>query len=36
MKYMAAALDAVKIGGTEKAEFLAIVDSLKPAIVQKW
>jgi hemoglobin len=35
MKYMAAALDAVKIGGTEKAEFLAIVDSLKPAIVQK-
>jgi hypothetical protein len=25
----------VKIGGTEKAEFLAIVDSLKPAIVQK-
>jgi hemoglobin len=35
MKYMAAALDAEKIAGTDKVEFLAVVDSLKPAIVQK-
>jgi hemoglobin len=35
MKYMAAALDAAKVGGADKTEFLAIVDSLRPAIVQK-
>ena len=35
MKYMAAALDKAQIGGKEKTEFLAIVDSLKPAIVEK-
>ena len=35
MRYMAAALDRAKIGGKEKVEFLAIVDSLKPAIVEK-
>ncbi len=35
MKYMAAALDKAQIAGKEKAEFLAIVDSLKPAIVEK-
>jgi hemoglobin len=34
MKYMAAALDNAKVGGKEKTEFLAIVDSLKPAIVE--
>lgn len=35
MKYMAAALDNAKIGGKEKTEFLAIIDSLKPAIVDR-
>jgi hemoglobin len=35
MKYMAAALDKVKIVGKEKTEFLAIVDSLRPQIVEK-
>ena len=34
MKYMAAALDSAKIGSKEKTEFLAIIDSLKPAIVE--
>jgi hemoglobin len=35
MKYMAAALDNAKIGSKEKAEFLSIIDSLKPAIVER-
>ena len=35
MKYMAAALDKAKIAGKEKAEFLAIVDALKPEIAEK-
>ncbi len=35
MRYMAAALDKAKIGAKEKAEFLALVDSLKPEIVEK-
>jgi hemoglobin len=35
MKYMAAALDKSKVAATEKAEFLAIVDALKPEIVEK-
>lgn len=35
MKYLAAALDKQKITGPEKAEFLALVDSLQPAIVEK-
>lgn len=35
MKYMAAALDKAKITGKEKTEFLAIVDSLRPQIVEK-
>ena len=35
MKYMATALDKAKIGGPEKTEFLAIVDSLKPQIIEK-
>jgi hemoglobin len=35
MKYMAAALDKAKITGKEKAEFLAIVESLKPQIAEK-
>jgi hemoglobin len=35
MRYMAAALDKAKISGTEKVEFLALVDSLRPAIVEK-
>ena len=35
MKHMAAALDRAKISGQEKTEFLAIVDSLKPQIVEK-
>jgi hemoglobin len=34
MRYMAAGLDKAKIGGKEKAEFLALVDSLKPQIVE--
>jgi hemoglobin len=34
MKYMAGALDNAKISGKEKTEFLAIIDSLKPAIVE--
>jgi len=35
MKYMADALDKAKIGSKEKTEFLAIIDSLKPAIVER-
>ena len=35
MKYMAAALDKSKVATTEKTEFLAIVDGLKPDIVEK-
>jgi hemoglobin len=35
MKYMAGALDKAKITGKDKSEFLAIVDSLKPDIVEK-
>ena len=35
MKYMAAALDKSKVAAMEKAEFLAIVDGLKPDIVEK-
>lgn len=35
LKYMANALDKEKISGREKSEFLAIVDSLKPEIVEK-
>jgi hemoglobin len=35
MRYMAAALDKAKIGAKEKAEFLALVDSLRPEIVEK-
>jgi len=35
MKYMAGALDKAKIGDKDKSEFLAIVDSLKPDIVEK-
>jgi hemoglobin len=35
MKYMAAALDKAKVGGKEKTEFLALVDGLRPAIVEK-
>jgi hypothetical protein len=35
MRYMAAALDKAKIGAKEKAEFLALVDSLKSEIVEK-
>jgi hemoglobin len=34
MRYMAAGLDKAKILGKEKAEFLALVDSLKPQIVE--
>ena len=35
MRYMAAALDKAKIGAKEKAEFLALADSLRPEIVEK-
>jgi hemoglobin len=35
MRYMNAALDKAKIAGPEKKEFLAIVESLKPAIAEK-
>jgi hemoglobin len=35
MRYMAAALDKAKIAAKEKAEFLALVDSLRPEIVEK-
>jgi hemoglobin len=35
MKYMAAALDKSKITGAEKTEFLGLVDSLKPQIVDQ-
>jgi hemoglobin len=35
MKYLAAALDQSKITGAEKTEFLAVVESLKPQIVEK-
>jgi hemoglobin len=35
MKYMAAALDESHVPPTEKREFLVIVDSLRPAIVEK-
>lgn len=35
MKYMAEALDKAKIAGKEKAEFLAMVDSLRPQIVEQ-
>ncbi len=35
MRYMAAALDKAKVSGSDKAEFLAIVDSLKPEIAEK-
>jgi hemoglobin len=35
MRYMSAALDKAKIGGKEKTEFLAIVEGLRPAIVDK-
>jgi len=35
MKYMADALDKAKVGSKEKTEFLAIIDSLKPAIVER-
>ena len=35
MKYMEAALDKSGIHGKEKAEFLRLVDSLKPQIVEK-
>jgi hemoglobin len=34
MKYMAVALDNAKIASKEKTEFLAIIDSLKPEIVE--
>lgn len=35
MNYMAAALDKANISGKDKAEFLGIVESLKPQIVEK-
>jgi hemoglobin len=35
MKYMAAALDRAHIAGADKSEFLALVDSLRPQIVEK-
>lgn len=35
MKYMGAALDKLHVGGKDKTEFLALVDSLRPAIVEK-
>ena len=35
MKYMSAALDKVKVQAKEKTEFLALVDALKPEIVEK-
>jgi len=35
MRYMAAALDKAKIAGQDKQEFLAIVDALRPQIVEK-
>jgi hemoglobin len=35
MRYMSAALDKAKISGKEKKEFLAIIESLKPAIAEK-
>ncbi len=35
MEYMAAALDKAGIKGTEKAEFLKMVDALKPEIAEK-
>ena len=34
MKYMAAALDKAKIGAADKAEFLAMVEGLRPEIVE--
>src|SRR5439155_24258588 len=35
MKYMAAALDKAKVAGSDRSEFLALIDSLRPQIVQK-
>jgi hemoglobin len=35
MKYMAAALDESHVSGPDKREFLALVESLRPAIVEK-
>lgn len=35
MDYMAAALDKAQVKGAEKAEFLKMVDSLKPEIAEK-
>ncbi len=35
MRYMSTALDKAKIAGSEKKEFLAIVEALKPAIAEK-
>ena len=35
MKYMAAALDRSHVSGSEKEEFLAMIDSMKPMCVEK-
>jgi hypothetical protein len=35
MKYMAAALDRSHVSGSEKEEFLTLIDSLKPMFVEK-
>jgi hemoglobin len=35
MKYMAAALDRSHVSGSEKDEFLALIDSMKPMFVEK-
>jgi hemoglobin len=35
MKFMAAALDRSHVSGSEKEEFLALIDSLKPMFVEK-
>jgi hemoglobin len=35
MKYMAAALDRSHVSGSEKVEFLTLIDSLKPMFVEK-
>jgi hemoglobin len=35
MKYMAVALDRSHVGGSQKDEFLALIDSMKPMFVEK-
>ena len=35
MKYMASALDRSHVSGSEKVEFLTLIDSLKPMFVEK-